>query len=509
MSFAALGLDPLILQAIAEAGYSEPTPIQSAAIPVILKGGDVIGIAQTGTGKTAAFTLPILTQLTKPAASNRRRTRVLVLAPTRELVAQIEENIMAYAKHMPVKVARIFGGVGERPQKDALRAGTEIVIACPGRLLDLMDQGCADFSQLEHLVLDEADRMLDMGFLPDIRRVISKLPKHRQTLLFSATLSKEIEAITHEFQHQPKIVQVGRRSTPAETVAQWVYEVPKHLKMDLLGHLLEDEKLQMVLVFSRTKHGADKIARRLNKGGVTCATLHANRSQNQRLRALEDFKSWKVRVLVATDIAARGIDVDGISHVVNFDFPHIVEDYVHRIGRTGRAQAVGDAISFVSPDEMQDLRKLERFIGRGLVRKRAEGFDYKAAPSASPDERDERPERRQQRGPSGRGQQRGGRGEQRGGRDSRGNQDGGENRSRQPKASGPGRGPSSGERRGPNSPGGREGQRAPGRSDAAGSRNSNRGGSASRQGERSGSGAGGKDEAKTGVRGLWNRLRGR
>lgn len=396
MSFQTLGIHAAILQAIQEAGYTEPTPIQSAAIPAVIAGGDVIGIAQTGTGKTAAFTLPILTQLAAHPIpqGQRRRTRVLVLAPTRELVAQIEENVMAYAKHMPLKIAKVFGGVGEKPQKDALRAGSDIVIACPGRLLDLMSQRCADFSQLEHLVLDEADRMLDMGFLPDIRRVIHQLPKKRQTLLFSATLSKEIEALTHEFQHHPKTVQVGKRSNPAETVTQFVYEVPKHLKMALLAHLLEDETLQMVLVFSRTKHGADKIARKLEQGGVKCATLHANRSQNQRLRALEDFKSWKVRVLVATDIAARGIDVDGISHVVNFDFPHIVEDYVHRIGRTGRAQAIGDAISFVSPDEMSDLKKLERFIGRGLVRKRAEGFNYNAA---APALTDERPERRHQR----------------------------------------------------------------------------------------------------------------
>ncbi len=406
MSFKALGLDPNILTAITEAGYTEPTPIQSAAIPVVIAGGDVIGIAQTGTGKTAAFTLPILTRLTaKPVPHDqRRRTRVLVLAPTRELVAQIEENVLAYAKHLPLKIAKIYGGVGEKPQKDALRAGCDIVIACPGRLLDLMGQRCADFSQLEYLVLDEADRMLDMGFLPDIRRIIQQLPKKRQTLMFSATLSKEIEGLTHEFQHAPKIVQIGKRSNPAETVTQLVYEVHKHLKMPLLSHLLEDEKMQMVLVFSRTKHGADKIAKKLEQTGVKCATLHANRSQNQRLRALDDFKTGKVRVLVATDIAARGIDVDGISHVVNFDFPHIVEDYVHRIGRTGRAHAIGDAVSFVSPDEMPDVRKLERFINRGLVRKKAEGFNYNATPQPFIDERPERRNQQfQQRRPQGQG----------------------------------------------------------------------------------------------------------
>jgi len=397
MPFQSLGLAPQILAAIQDAGYTEPTPIQAAAIPAVLTGSDVIGIAQTGTGKTAAFTLPILTQLTeKPLAPGQRsHTRVLVLAPTRELVAQIEENVLAYAKHLPLKIAKVYGGVGEKPQKDALRAGSDIVIACPGRLLDLMGQRCANFSKLEYLVLDEADRMLDMGFLPDIRRVVQQLPRKRQTLLFSATLSKEIESLTHEFQHAPKIVQIGKRSNPAETVTQHIYELPKHLKLSLLSHLLKDDALQMVLVFSRTKHGADKIARKLEQTGVKCATLHANRSQNQRLKALDDFKAGRVRVLVATDIAARGIDVDGISHVINFDFPHIVEDYVHRIGRTGRAQAIGDAISFVSSDELDDLRKLERFIGRGITRKRAENFDYKASPQ-SLDQEPDRPERRQQ-----------------------------------------------------------------------------------------------------------------
>ncbi|MFO1440054.1 MAG: DEAD/DEAH box helicase [Verrucomicrobiaceae bacterium] len=410
MPFQSLGLAPQILAAIQDAGYTEPTPIQAAAIPAVLSGSDVIGIAQTGTGKTAAFTLPILTKLTeKPLAPDQRsHTRVLVLAPTRELVAQIEENVLAYAKHLPLKIAKVYGGVGEKPQKDALRAGSDIVIACPGRLLDLMGQRCADFSKLEYLVLDEADRMLDMGFLPDIRRVVQQLPRKRQTLLFSATLSKEIESLTHEFQHAPKTVQIGKRSNPAETVTQHIYELPKHLKLPLLSHLLKDDALQMVLVFSRTKHGADKIARKLEQTGVKCATLHANRSQNQRLKALDDFKAGRVRVLVATDIAARGIDVDGISHVINFDFPHVVEDYVHRIGRTGRAQAIGDAISFVSSDEMDDLRKLERFIGRGITRKRAENFDYKASPQSLDQEpdRSERRHQHQQRRPQNQQQQR-------------------------------------------------------------------------------------------------------
>ena len=379
MPFRALGLDAKILQAVQEAGYTEPTPIQSAAIPPIIAGHDLIGIAQTGTGKTAAFTLPILTKLATQPAGMRNRTRVLVIAPTRELVVQIDENIRAYAKHLPLTVATVFGGVGEQPQIRALRANTDVIIACPGRLLDLMGRRNGDFSGLQYLVLDEADRMLDMGFLPSIRQIVRQLPKNRQTLMFSATLSKEIESLTHEFQRAPKIIQIGRRANPAETVTQLVYEVPKHLKPALLLHLLRDAQMDMVLVFSRMKHGADRIARGLEQKGIKTATLHSNRSQNQRLKALKDFKSGAVRVLVATDIAARGIDVDGISHVVNYDFPMHAEDYVHRIGRTGRANAIGDAISFVTPEDYGELRALERFIGRGIVRKRAEGFNYSAA----------------------------------------------------------------------------------------------------------------------------------
>ena len=380
-----LGLDAKILHAVQDAGYTEPTPIQTAAIPPIIAGHDLIGIAQTGTGKTAAFTLPILTKLAAQPPGARRGTRVLVLAPTRELALQIDENIRAYARHLPLTVATVFGGVGEHPQIRALRAGTDVIIACPGRLLDLMGRRNGDFSGLQFLVLDEADRMLDMGFLPSIRQIVRQLPQKRQTLLFSATLSKEIESLTHEFQHAPKTIQIGRRANPAETVTQLVYEVSKHLKPALLLHLLRDPQMDMVLVFSRMKHGADRIARNLEQKGIKTATLHCKRSQNQRLRALKDFKSGAVRVLVATDIAARGIDVDGISHVVNYDFPMHSEDYVHRIGRTGRAHAVGDAISFVTPEDHGELRALERFIGRGIVRKKAEGFNYSApAPPFNP-----------------------------------------------------------------------------------------------------------------------------
>jgi ATP-dependent RNA helicase RhlE len=395
MSFSALGLDPKILQAVKEAGYTEPTPIQLAAIPPILAGHDLIGIAQTGTGKTAAFTLPMLTKLATVIGDGRQRgTRALVLAPTRELALQIDENVRAYGKHLSLRVATVFGGVGEHQQINALRAGTHLIIACPGRLMDLMQRRFADFSRLQYLVLDEADRMLDMGFLPSIRQIVRSLPPKRQTLLFSATLSKEIETLTHEFQHAPKLVQIGRRANPAETVTQLVYEVPQSLKPALLLHLLKDPAMNMVLIFSRMKHAADRLARNLESAGIRTATLHSNRSQSQRLRALKDFKSGAVRVLVATDIAARGIDVDGISHVVNYDFPMHAEDYVHRIGRTGRAHAVGDAISFVTHEDQGELRALERFIGRGIVRKKAEGFNYAAA---APHKTEERPRHPQQR----------------------------------------------------------------------------------------------------------------
>jgi len=393
MPFRALGLDAKILHAVQDAGYTEPTPIQTAAIPPIIAGHDLIGIAQTGTGKTAAFTLPILTKLAAQPAGARRGTKVLVVAPTRELAVQIDENIRAYSKYLPLTVATVFGGVGEQPQIRALNSGTDVIIACPGRLLDLTSRRNGDFSTLDFLVLDEADRMLDMGFLPSIRQIVRQLPKNRQTLMFSATLSKEIEALTHEFQRAPRTVQIGRRANPAETVTQLVYEVPKHLKPALLLHLLRDPQMDMVLVFSRMKHGADRVARGLEQKGIRTGTLHSNRSQSQRLRALNDFKSGAVRVLVATDIAARGIDVDGISHVVNYDFPMHSEDYVHRIGRTGRANAIGDAISFVTPEDHGELRALERFIGRGIVRKRAEGFNYNAAgPAQTESSRGGRPQ---------------------------------------------------------------------------------------------------------------------
>ncbi len=385
MSFQSLGLNESLLRAITETGYTEPTPIQAESIPVILEGRDLIGIAQTGTGKTAAFTLPLLHRLKAGVPQGRTSLRTLILAPTRELVVQIAENVATYAKYLPVRITQVFGGVSERPQIQALRGGTDVVIATPGRLLDLMSQGCVNFQGMEHLVLDEADRMLDMGFLPSIRRVVKALPARRQTLLFSATLSGEIETLARDFQVDPKVVEIGRRTNPAETVTQSVYEVKHHLKTALLSALLRDASMSMVLVFTRTKHGADRVARRLEAEGVKTATIHANRSQNQRLRALEDFREGRIRVLVATDIASRGIDVDGITHVVNFDFPPQAEDYVHRIGRTGRAQAVGEAISFVMQDDLSNLRFLERKTGRMIPRKALQDFDYNAPePPRSP-----------------------------------------------------------------------------------------------------------------------------
>ena len=375
MPFRSLGLDQAILRAVQETGYTEPTPIQKAAIPFIIGRRDLIGIAQTGTGKTAAFTLPILHLL---STSPGRGVRALVIAPTRELVVQIEENVRAYARHLSLSVATIFGGVSEKPQIKALEEGADIVIATPGRLLDLIRGREKAFASIEFLVLDEADRMLDMGFIPAIRQIVRLLPRRRQTLFFSATLSREIEKLTGEFLTEPETVEIGRRSNPAETVAQSVHEVPQHLKTPLLLHLLEDRAMSSVLVFTRTKHGADRVMRKLEQSGIAALAIHSNRSQNQRLRALNEFRDGKIRVLVATDIAARGIDVDGITHVVNYDFPPNHEDYVHRIGRTGRAKAVGEAVSFVSREEEDSLRDLERRTRRGVPRKKAEGFDYTA-----------------------------------------------------------------------------------------------------------------------------------
>lgn len=377
MPFRSFGLDAGILQAVQKAGYTTPTPIQIAAIPRIMQGQDIIGIAQTGTGKTAAFVLPMLHRLSL-TRGGRQGIKALILAPTRELALQIKENIEAYGKHLSVKVAAIYGGVDEEAQIKILRQGVQIVVATPGRLLDLMEQQKSNLGFLEILVLDEADRMLHMGFLPDIETIISTLPKRRQTLMFSATLSKEIESLARRFQYQAKMVQIGKRSNPADTVTQYIYEVPYHLKNALLLVLLRQPEFKKVLVFAKLKDGADRITNFLKDSAVKVAKLHSSRSQEQRLQALKDFKDGTAQVLVATDIVARGIDVEGITHVVNYDFPVNPEDYVHRIGRTGRAHAEGEAISFVPEEDLNLLDRLEHFISRRLERKRVKGFNYNA-----------------------------------------------------------------------------------------------------------------------------------
>jgi ATP-dependent RNA helicase RhlE len=375
MSFRSLGLSPKIVQSIHDAGYQTPTPIQRVAIPHIIGGVDVIGIAQTGTGKTAAFVLPLLERLASIPTIGRRVPRALILAPTRELAAQIDQAMGLLSGHQRVQRVAIFGGVSERPQIEALRRGVDVIIATPGRLLDLMRRH-VDLRGIRYAVFDEADRMLDMGFLPQIKQIAAALPRQRQTLLFSATLSREIEKIAAEFLSAPQMVEIGRRATPVETVAQFLYPVPHSRKIDLLIRILGDRSLKSVLVFSRTKHGADKIARKLNHAGIETATLHSNRSQNQRTAALHAFRNGRVRVLVATDIAARGLDVDGISHVINYDFPPQPEDYVHRIGRTGRMEATGDAMSFVTPDDEPAVRSLERMTRKTITRQKLQGFDY-------------------------------------------------------------------------------------------------------------------------------------
>jgi ATP-dependent RNA helicase RhlE len=379
MPFRNFGLEAGILRAIQHAAYTRPTPVQAACIPKVLQGHDVIAIAQTGTGKTAAFVLPMLHRLSQWNPQGQLRgIKALVLAPTRELAVQIMGNIQAYGQHLPLRVAAIHGGIDEEIQIKALRQGVHIVVATPGRLMDLLGRQQLDFKLLEMLVLDEADRMLHMGFLPDIETIVATLPKRRQTLMFSATLSKEVESLARRFQYHPKIVQIGKRSNPADTVVQCVYEVPAHLKNALLLELIRQPKFQRVLVFCRMKDGADRLTNFLKIAQVKVAKLHSSRSQDQRLRALQDFKDGKIQVLVATDIVARGIDIEGVSHVVNYDFPVNPEDYVHRIGRTGRAEAQGDAISFVPEQDLNLLDRLELFIGRRLARRRLREFNYHA-----------------------------------------------------------------------------------------------------------------------------------
>lgn len=381
VSFADLKLVPQLLDAVRDAGYTHPTPIQQQAIPLALSGRDLIGLAQTGTGKTAGFTLPIVHNLlTAPLSADgdesKHRVRVLVLTPTRELTAQVEASFRKYAKYTDLRIAPIFGGVGLEPQSRALRAGVDVIVATPGRLLDHIERGNVTFDALEVLVLDEADRMLDMGFAPQINRVVDEIPRYRQTLLFSATMPPEVEALARKYLRKPVVVQVGRRSEAASTVTHAVYPVPRERKTLLLVELLRKPEMDSVLIFTRTKHGADRVVRHLEDENITATAMHADKSQGERTRALEDFKSGKIRVLVATDIAQRGLDVSGISHVINYDVPQQPEDYVHRIGRTGRAAATGDAFTFMSPDEISMVRAIERTIGQQIPRISVPGFDF-------------------------------------------------------------------------------------------------------------------------------------
>ena len=375
MNFTDLGLSADLLRAVSEQGYDTPTPVQSQAIPVVLGGHDLMAAAQTGTGKTAGFVLPVLQLLSQRPAPSKHKPRVLVLTPTRELAAQVEESVRTYGKFVPIKSAVIYGGVGMMPQTSALRKGVDIVVATPGRLLDHAGQRNVDLSGVEIFILDEADRMLDMGFIHDIRKVVALLPKQKQTLMFSATFSDEIRTLAASYLRNPKQVEVARRNAPAEAVGQSVYFVDKAKKRDLLVKLIEDNGWHQVLVFTRTKHGANALSEKLDKAGIRSAAIHGNKSQGARTRALEDFKNLKLHVLVATDIAARGIDIDQLPFVVNYELPNVSEDYVHRIGRTGRAGSSGEAVSLVCVDEHKLLHDIEKLLKREIEVKTVAGFE--------------------------------------------------------------------------------------------------------------------------------------
>ena len=386
MSFESLGLRAELLRAVSEKGYSEPSPIQKQAIPLVLQGRDIMGGAQTGTGKTAGFTLPLLQRLmssTKEQAG-RRPVRALVLTPTRELAAQVSESVDTYGRHLPLKSTVVFGGVSINPQKMKLIKGVDILVATPGRLLDHVGQNSVNLSKVEILVLDEADRMLDMGFIRDIRRILALLPKQKQTLLFSATFSDEIKTLSNDLLKSPALVEVAQRNTASERVTQVVHPVDKSRKRELLSYLIGSNNWKQVLVFSRTKHGANRLAEQLNTDGISSAAIHGNKSQGARTRALADFKSGNVRVLVATDIAARGLDINQLPHVVNYELPNVAEDYVHRIGRTGRAGNEGEAMSLVCVDELKLLRDIERLINREIPKVTIQDFEPDPSIKAEP-----------------------------------------------------------------------------------------------------------------------------
>jgi len=378
MTFSGFDLDATLLRAVRELGFTRPTPIQAQAIPPAMQGKDVLACAMTGSGKTAAFLLPIVHHL---RAKPRGVTRALVLAPTRELAAQIHEHLEELAVHTPVTGAAVFGGVGMEPQEHAFRSGVDIIIATPGRLLDHFTRPYAKLDRLEYLVIDEADRMLDMGFLPDIRKVLRHIPARRQTLFFSATLPPEIVKLSAELLRAPVTLNLERKAAPAVGITQAVYPVPRELKSGLLLELVRQEVVRNAIVFTRTKHRANRLSEFLTRNGLANAKIHGNRSQNQRTEALAGFKSGKVRVLVATDIVARGIDVEALGHVVNFDVPNSPDDYIHRVGRTARAEATGDAFTFVAPEEEADLAAIERAVGRRLPRVTLPGFDYTRRPA--------------------------------------------------------------------------------------------------------------------------------
>ena len=377
MKFSELNFHPAIERGINDLGFSEPTPIQRDAVPPALDGRDVLACAMTGSGKTAAFVLPILQQM---AGTQGGRTRALIVTPTRELASQIHEHIQDLARHTPVKSATVFGGVKPGKQEKALRAGVDIIVATPGRLLDLMQNPWARFEHLEFLVLDEADRMLDMGFLPDVRRILAQLPKKRQTMLFSATLPQPIVKLSRNLLEDPVRIDVERRSAPATGITQSILPVPEQLKTNLLQEMIQRGDVETALVFTRTKHRANRLHKKLERAGIACDRIHGNRSQPQREAALAGFKHGRIKVLVATDIAARGIDVASLPHVINFDVPVAPEDYIHRVGRTARAGQIGDALTFASPGEKQLVNAIERAVGRNIPRRTVEGFDYKAQP---------------------------------------------------------------------------------------------------------------------------------
>jgi ATP-dependent RNA helicase RhlE len=379
MSFASLKLIPELLRAVTEQGYEEPTPIQLKAIPAILEGRDIMGCAQTGTGKTAGFTLPLL-QLLAPQANAslspaRHPVRALILAPTRELAAQVEESVRTYGKHLPLRSTVVYGGIDIGPQTRALHGGVEILVATPGRLLDHLQQKTVNLSRVEILVLDEADRMLDMGFLPDIKRILAVLPRQRQNLLFSATFSDEIRRLAHQLLHSPTLIEVARRNAPADLVSHLIYEVAAPRKRALLAHLIRAREMDQVLVFVRMKRDANRLARELVRDGIAATAIHSDRSQAERELALSEFKAGKATVLVATDIAARGLDIEQLPFVVNYELPYGAEDYVHRIGRTGRAGLPGEAISLVAPEEMRLLTEVEKLLKRKLPRLETPALD--------------------------------------------------------------------------------------------------------------------------------------